>query len=95
MTEKAKLNVVPHPRASWSDKVAVDEAMEQLNEHWKAGRLQHLLYACIDPNGDTTYRFTGNMRMHHIGLALGFLNADYHRQLMICETTPKPYEPVA
>jgi hypothetical protein len=90
-----KLNVVPHPRATWSDQVAVDEAMTQLNEHWKAGKLQHVLYACIAPNGNTTWRFSDNMRMHHIGLVLGFLTADYHGKLMQKPIVETPTGPAA
>lgn len=82
MSESPKLNVVPHPRASWSDQEAVNEAMTRLNEHWKAGRLRHLMYACIAPSGDVTWRFSDNMRMHDIGLALGFMTADFHEQLL-------------
>jgi len=84
------MKIVPHPTVSSSDKVLVDEAMEQLNKHWQAGDIQHLMYAVIAPSEAVTWRFSGNMRMHHIGLALGFMTADYHQLLLDVESCSSP-----
>jgi hypothetical protein len=89
------LNVVPHARVSWGDQAVVDEAMKQLNEHWKSGRLRHLAYAALSPEGDVTWRFSDNMRLSEIAIALAYMTADFHARLATMPAVERSPAPAA